>query len=141
MRTRGFSLIELLVVIAIILVIMGMAIPAFRQAHMQALETGAKRAIQVVHTAQFQHQTQQGRFATDLAELGARKLLPSDLAAGQKSGYKYRMTGTEAGYVINASPVTFGTTGSHTYYSDETMVLRENDTSDPATAESPEAGR
>lgn len=146
---RGFSLMELLIVIAIILIIITMAVPKFNQAKRFANETGAIRAIQTVHTAQVQYQSQFGRFANTLAELGppqtgaaspaAADLIHSDLAAGEKSGYKYVVTGGEGRYAVSAVPTTFGTTGSRTFYSDETMVIRENYSQEPATATSPEA--
>ena len=82
-RATGFSLIELLVVIAIILIIMGMVIPQLGIAKMQALETGAQKAISTIHTAQAQYQSQYGRYASTLAELGPPTSgAPSASAAG-----------------------------------------------------------
>src|SRR5258706_11143396 len=108
MSTRAFSLIELLIVIAIILIIMGIAIPHFTDAKKQALEAGAIGAIRTIHTAQAQYQSQYGRFAIALTELGppangartasAAGLIGSDLAKGEKSGYRYRLQTSEYGY-------------------------------------------
>ena len=68
---------------------------------------------------QVQYQSQYGRYATSLAELGppqsgqpgpaAADLIGSDLSEGEKQGYKFTVTGTPGGYVINANPVTYGT--------------------------------
>ena len=69
-RRRGFSLIELLIVIAIILIILAMALPKLNNAKMYAQETAAMKAIPTLHTAQAQYQSQFGRFATSLTELG-----------------------------------------------------------------------
>src|ERR1039457_5467767 len=95
---RGFSLIELLIVISIILIIITMAVPKFNQAKRFANETGAISAIRNIHEVQVQYQSQYGRFATSLAELGppqsgaaspaAADLIDNTLAAGEKSGYK-----------------------------------------------------
>jgi type IV pilus assembly protein PilA len=147
-RVRGFSLIELLVVLAIIMIIMGMALPPLKIARMQALETGAQRAISTIHTAQAQYQSQFGRYASTLAELGppttgapnvsAAKLISRGLASGEKGGYQYSLQPTEAGYTINASPVAFGNTGKRTFYSDESLITHQNATAEPASAESPE---
>ena len=147
-RATGFSLIELLVVIAIILIIMGMAIPHLGIAKMQALELGALKAISTIHTAQAQYQSQYGRYASTLAELGppaagapnasAAGLLSRGLASGEKSGYRYTLVPTEVGYTINANPVAFNNTGRRTFYSDQSLITHQNSTAEPASAASPE---
>jgi prepilin-type N-terminal cleavage/methylation domain-containing protein len=145
---RGFSLIELLIVISIILIIITMAVPKFNQAKRFANETGAITAIKTIHEVEVQYQSQYGRFATSLAELGppqsgaaspaAADLIDATFAAGIKSGYKFTVTGNQSGYAINANPETYGTTGTRTFYSDQTMVIRANDGVEPATASSKE---
>jgi uncharacterized surface anchored protein len=67
----------------------------------------------------------------------AADLIPEDLALGEKQGYKFTLTATPGGYVINAVPVAFGTSGSRTFYSDQGMVIRQNFGQEPATAASP----
>ena len=60
---------------------------------------------------------------TSLAELGpppsggtptpaAADLIGNDLAGGEKQGYKFTLTGNQGGYIITATPVTYGTSGS-----------------------------
>ena len=147
-RLTGFSLIELLVVIAIILIITGMALPPLANARMQALEAGAQKAITTIHTAQAQYQSQYGRYASTLAELGppttgapsasAAGFISRGFASGQKSGYKYSLQPTEVGYTINANPVAFGNTGRRTFYSDQSLITHQNSTAEPASADSPE---
>ena len=144
----AFTLVELLVVIAIILISMGMAIPPLANARMQALEAGALRAISTIHTAQAQYQSQYGRYASTLAELGppaagassasAAALISRGLASGEKSGYKYSLQPTEVGYTINANPVAFNNTGKRTFYSDQSLITYQNSTAEPASAASPE---
>ena len=141
---------ELLIVIAIILIIITMAVPKFNQAKRFANETAAIRAIQTIHTGEVQYQSQFGKFATSLTELGApasgaaspaaADLIDNNLAKGEVSGYKFTLTGSPSGYIINAAPVTFGTTGARTFFSDQTMVIRENNGPEPATATSKELG-
>ena len=127
MRTvKGFSLIELLVVIAIILIIMGMAIPRLTKGKTLALETGAIKAITTIHTAQAQYQSQFGKFAPALLYLGppasglptaaAADLISADLASGERSGYKYNLQPTEAGYTISCPP-------DHLQHERNTLVL------------------
>ena len=125
-RRRGFSLIELLIVIAIILVIIMMAVPKYRTAQIFVRETAAMKAIQTLHTVQIQYQSQYGRFATSLAELGppqtgapgpgASDLIGADLANGVKQGYRFTLTSTPGGYIINANPLVYGSDGNKTFY-------------------------
>ncbi len=149
-RRRGFSLIELLIVIAIILIIMTFVGTKMMNTLKFTKETGALTSIRTLHTAQVQYSSQYGRFANSLAELGppasgtssnaAADLIDANLAAGDKNGYKFTMTANGGGYQISAVPTTFGTTGSRTFYSDQTMVVRENNGPEPATANSKEVG-
>ncbi len=145
---RGFTLIEMLIVVAIVLIIAAVAIPRLDKARMQTQETAAVRQIQTIHTAQAQYYSQFGRYATKLEELGpptsgqegpaGAGLIPGDLAKGEKSGYKFMVQGGPGGYTINANPVTFNSTGRRTFFSDQTMVIRENWGAEPATASSGE---
>jgi prepilin-type N-terminal cleavage/methylation domain-containing protein len=147
-RRRGFSLIELLIVIAIILIIITIALPRLSRARMYSQETAAIAAIRTIHTAQVQYYSQFGKYAATLAELGpptsgaagpaAADMIGNDLAGGLKSGYKFTVTGNPGGYVINANPEAFGSSGSRTFYSDQTMVIRQNYGQEPATTNSPE---
>ena len=147
-KRRGFSLIELMIVIAIILIIATIALPKLNRAKMYAHETAAIKTMQTIHTAQTQYQSQFGKFAASLVELGppqsgqpgpqAADLIDNNLASGEKSGYKYTVTGNPAGYVISAVPVSYNSTGSRTFYSDQTMQIRQNYGPEPATAQSPE---
>src|SRR3954464_13732504 len=150
LRRRGFSLIELLIVIAIILIIITIAVPKYNRTQMYMRETAAVKAIQTIHQMEVQYQSQFGRYAASLAELGppqsgqpgpaSADLIGRDLSEGEKQGYKFTLTATNGGYVINANPVTYGTSGSKTFYSDQAMVIRENFGPEPATANSKEMG-
>lgn len=148
-RRRGFSLIELLIVIAIILIIVTVALPKLNNATRYAHETAAIKAIQTIHTMEVQYNSQYGQYATSLAQLGppasgaatasAADLIDSNLAAGEKSGYKFTLSPNQnGGYQISAVPTAYGNTGSRTFYSDQSMVLRVNDGPEPATASSKE---
>ena len=147
-RRRGFSLIELLIVIAIILIIITIALPKFSSAQRYAKETSAIGAIRTIHTMQVQYYSQYGKYATSLTELGpptsgaptpaAADLIDSTLASGEKGGYKFTVGPNAGGYAINANPVAFGVSGSRTFYSDQSMVLRQNFGPEPATPNSPE---
>ena len=85
-RRRGFSLIELLIVISIILIIITVAVPKFQKAQMGARELGAIKAIQTIHQAQVQYQSQFSRYATSLQELGPPASGPATPSAADLIG-------------------------------------------------------
>jgi hypothetical protein len=76
--------------------------------------------------------------ASGSANASAADLIGNDLSGGDKSGYKFTLTGNQAGYVINAQPVAFNSSGSRTFFSDQTMVIHQNYGPEPATTNSPE---
>jgi hypothetical protein len=55
-----------------------------------------------------------------------------------KSGYIFTLAGSPTGYSISAVPEAFGNTASRTFFSDQTMAIRQNFTAEPASVSSPE---
>jgi len=148
-RKRGFSLVELLVVIAVIAVVLAVALPIMKTARLDSVETMVVREMQTIGTAQTQYQSQFGRYAATLAELGppingapegpaAARLIPASLASGEKDGYLFALTSRPAGFAVNANPKVFGNSGRRTFYLDQDGIVHQNWGQDPATAESPE---
>jgi len=147
-RRRGFSLIELLIVIAIILVIAAIAVPKMNRQLMAAHEMAAIRQIGTIHQGETQYYSQFGKYAEALTALGppasgaagpaAADLIPKNLADGKNSGYLFTVQPTPTGYAVTATPEVYGSSGTRTFYSDQTLVIRQNMTQEPATATSPE---
>jgi type IV pilus assembly protein PilA len=148
-RRRGFSLIELLIVIAIILVIVTIAVPQYNKQMMSAHETAAIQAIRTIHAVETQYYSQFGRYAVSMAELGppasggaagpaAADLISADFAAGKKSGYIFSVAATPVGYAVTAVPEQFGGSGRRTFYSDQTLVIRNNWSQEVANVNSAE---
>jgi prepilin-type N-terminal cleavage/methylation domain-containing protein len=147
---KGFTLIELLIVMAIILVIAAIAVPQMGKQLMSAHESAVIQTIRTLNTEEVQYYSQFGQYATNLTQLGppasgaagpaAADLIPKGLADGHASGYIFTLTGTPTGYAITAVPEQFGSSGSRTFYSDQTLVTRNNFTQEPATATSPAIG-
>lgn len=146
---RGFSLIELLIVVAIILVLVGAGLPQLNKYLMNTREVAAIQQIRNLQTAQQQYMSQFGRFATSLKELGppsggqpgpdGADLISEDMAnTGIKGGFIFQLAGSEFGYAVTAVPQSYGSTGRRTFYSDQTMVIRENWGPEPADVKSPE---
>jgi type IV pilus assembly protein PilA len=149
-RRRGFTLIELLIVMAIILVIAAVAVPQLGKQLMAAHENAAVQTIRHLHEDEAQYYAQFQTYATSMAQLGppasgaagpaAADLIPKELASGRSGGYVFTLTGTPSGYAISAVPESFGRDGNKTFYSDQTMVIRQNSTQEPANANSPALG-
>ena len=147
-RQRGFSLIELLIVVAIVLILAAVAVPKLNQNRMMAQETAAVRQIGTIHTAQTQYYSQFGKYATALTELGpptsgqpgptGADLIPGDLALGKKSGYTFTVTASPTGYIVNANPDAYNSSGRRSFFSDQSLVIKENWGPEPATATSKE---
>jgi len=145
---RGFSLIELLIVIAIILIIAAIAVPKMNKQIMAAHEMAAIRMITTIHTGETQYYSQFGRYAQNLAEMGppasgaagpaAADLLPKNLSDGKASGFIFTVVGSPTGYSVTAVPEAFGSSGNRTFFSDQTLVIRNNYPAEPATIASPE---
>lgn len=146
-RRRGFTLIELMIVIAIILIIAAIAVPKMNNQMMAAHEMAAIRQITTIHQAETQYYSQFGKYAA-LPELGppasgaagpsAADLIPKILADGKNSGFIFAVQSTATGYAVTAVPETFNSTGRRTFYSDQTLQIRNNWTQEPANANSPE---
>ena len=145
---RGFSLMELLIVVAILLIIGAIAVPKLNVAMMNAREMAAVRQIHTIHTVEAQYMSQFGKYAAAMTELGppasgspgptGADLISDDLAKGEKNGYRFAVAGSQTGYTVLAVPMTYGTTGRRTFFSDQNGVIRQNWGSEPASAASPE---
>lgn len=152
--SSGFSLIELLVVIAVILIVAAIAIPNFMQSRERGNESSAVQNLRTITTANVIYSTtyEQG-YSASLGNLGGTggtpnptgaQLIDSVLATGTKSGYLFSyvvVTTDSSGYVvtytINADPSVQNITGMRHFYTDQTGVIRENDSSPATSADNP----
>jgi type IV pilus assembly protein PilA len=148
-KQKGFSLIELLIVVAIILIIAAIAIPNLLRARIAANEASAVGSVRTVVTSAVAYSSTWGSgFPTNLTVLGGAGagaatcgtagLIDAVLAAGQKSGYNFVLTGDGkyAGgacaasvgsntFAVSAVPIPpIGTTGQRSFCSDESGVVR-----------------
>ena len=156
----GFSLIELLVVVGIILIIAAFALPNLLRSKLSANEASAAATLRVLFSAENLYVGAYNVYSPDLTSLGpatpgtAPNSSAADLAdrvlsgqiAGQaaqfdKAGYRFRYTpiGNPAKqFAITADPISRGATGQHSFYMDQSGVIRWN-SSATATSTDPVA--
>ena len=142
-KQSGFSLIELLIVVAIILIIAAFAIPNLEHNTMQANEASAITSLQAITESSILYMNTYGGYPPALSSLGpgnpagpnAANILDSILASGAKSGYNFvYVPGTTdpAGHVltysVTAQPISVGSTGQRSFYTDQSGVVRANAT-------------
>ena len=134
---KGFSLIELLIVVAIIGIIAAIAVPNLLQSKAAANEASSISSIRNIVTSQITYSATagSGSYSATLATLSSQKLIDSVLGSGTKDGYNFTVAGTTNTFVINADPVTPGSTGNRYFFSDESGVIRYS-TSGAASATS-----
>lgn len=150
---QGFSLIELLVVVAVILIIAAIAIPNFIQSKERANESSAAQGLRAINTANVIYSTTYGiGFSPDMPSLAgsgavsqtAAQLLDPVLAGGKKNGYIYSYTagptdssGNVSSYSVIADPISQNYTGMRHFYTDQTSVIRENDSATAGPTDNP----
>ena len=152
-KQKGFSLIELLIVVAIILIIAAIAIPSFLRAKMAGNEASAVGSMRTLNTACVAYSTSFGQYPQSLTDLGptasggtatstSADLIDAALAAGVKSGYTFTFTpGTSnQSYTITATPIAVGQSGQRMLFTDQTNVIRGDNSGSGATATSTPIG-
>lgn len=154
-KQKGFSLIELLIVVAIILIIAAIAIPNLMRSRMAANEASAVGSVRTINTAQVTYFTAypDTGFAANLTALGSSAagtctatssqacLIDNKLTTGTKTGYTFVTVGSGGPpatvYTVAATPITIGTSGQRGFFSDQTGVIRADQSGTATSASVP----
>lgn len=133
-KNAGFTLIELMIVVAIIAIIAAIAIPNLLRSRLQSNEAGAIGNLRTINGAETAFHSANSQYAQTFD--GLTTATPPFLdgtsaswtAATGKQGYVYTLaagaTGGTQNYAANARPVTFGTTGNRSFFTQADGVVR-----------------
>ena len=125
--------------IPFVLIVAAIAIPNLLRARIAANEASAVGSIRSISVAEISYQAAYNQgFTCDLAALDGAgqgqpdaahaQLIDSTLGAGTKTGYRFALSGCEGSpaehYKLVAEPVSQGQTGTRTFCSDESGVIR-----------------
>jgi len=102
----------------------------------EANEGSAISSIRNIVTSQITYSATVGRggYAVNLGALASTNVIGSVLGSGTKDGYAFSTSGDADTFTINATPMDYGSTGSRSFFSDETGVIRYTREDRPATA-------
>jgi type IV pilus assembly protein PilA len=113
--------------------------PKYPPVAQAAHEKSAVIWIGRINQAETAYFSQFDKYAITLTRLRQLDLIARSIEDGKASGYLFTVAARPKGYTITAVPEVPGQTGRRSFYSDETLVIRANDTiAVPATAASPE---
>jgi len=122
------------VAIPIMLIIAAIAIPNLLRARMAANESSTVASIRILATAEITYATAHpdAGFTCSLSDLSTDKLISSQLASGQRTGYVFELRncssetagGPNTKFQIVAHPLTTNTTGIRAFCTDESNVIK-----------------
>ena len=109
----------------------------------QDYEVSAISSVKNMITSQITYSVAVGRgnSAVDLEALKSVGLMDSVPRSGTKDGYTFSTSGDADTFTVNARPLTYGSTGTRSFFSDETGVIRYTREDRPATVEDPPLGQ
>ncbi|MEW6009172.1 MAG: prepilin-type N-terminal cleavage/methylation domain-containing protein [Candidatus Omnitrophota bacterium] len=125
-RKSGFTLVEIMIVVAIIALLAAIAIPNLLRARLNANESAAIAAMQTISTGAQSYRSANPGYPVALTNLSGDTppYIDSVLGAGAKQGYTFVLTGTTNAFSATGRPVTYQTTGTRSFFVDQSGVVR-----------------
>jgi len=117
-----------------ILIIAAIAIPNLMASRRAANEGAAIVSLRKFHSAEATHYAMQRKYGT-LTDLMQKGLINSDLASGERSGYRFTIEILDdrgdgwPGFTVVAVPREYDSTGRRSFFVDHTGVIRAADSS------------
>ena len=135
---KGFSLMDLLISVAVISVISALVVPTFLQSRVAANEALAIRAVSNIVASQISYSMTMGSgsYTTDLQALHKAGLNEDLVGSGISGGYALSISGGNSEFSVQARPLVFGSTGTRSFYSDQTGIIRYTEADGMATSSS-----
>lgn len=132
----GFTLVEIMIVVAIIALLAAIAIPNLIRARLSANEAAAETAIRTINTAAQSYRAVGTTFPASLAVLATATppYIDSVLGSGSKNGYNFAITSGTNTFSATARPQNFATSGTRSFFVDESGVIRYTNADAQATA-------
>lgn len=129
---------ELLISVAVVSVISALVVPTFLQSRIAANEALAIRAVGNVVASQISYSMTMGSgsYTADLKALQKAGLNEDWVGSGISGGYVFSISGSNTEFKVQARPLVFGSTGTRSFYSDQTGIIRFTETDGMATSSS-----
>ena len=135
---KGFSLMELLISVAVISVISALVVPTFLHSRVAANEALAIRAVSNIVASQISYSMTMGSgsYTADLNALQKAGLNVDLVGSEISEGYALSVSGGSSEFSVQARPLVFGSTGTRSFYSDQTGIIRYTEADEMATSSS-----
>lgn len=115
-KKSGFTMIELMIVLVVIAIVASVAMMSGLAARVRANEGNAQAALKTIAAGSEMYLNNQGIYAPNLTTMGS-DYIPSDVVAGQKSGYTFELKTANSGatFTATAVPVSANYTGVRSF--------------------------